>query len=228
MIPPKSIFPACLLGAFSIPASSAVLAGYNFNGDNLAQTDGLLGGGNAVLSGGARFPTPGDGSVEFPHGNTAGSLAASITANDYVGFTVTNNTGQPATLDTLTFDWWFNSPNASGTQFYRIDLLSSRLAFADGNAIAGREFGEGATPGVGFNAHDTRANAYANTFNVSSLGTLAASESIEFRLYYSTNRTTFSTDTVIDNLALNGTAVPEPSAALLGALGLLALLPRRR
>ena len=36
--------------------------------------------------------------------------------------------------------------------------------------------------------------------------------------------------TAIDNLSINGTftAVPEPSAALLGGLGLLALLRRRR
>jgi hypothetical protein len=40
----------------------------------------------------------------------------------------------------------------------------------------------------------------------------------------------FGNHTAIDNLSINGTfaAVPEPSAALLGGLGLLALLRRRR
>ena len=32
----------------------------------------------------------------------------------------------------------------------------------------------------------------------------------------------------LDNIAISGTIVPEPSAALLGGLGLLALLRRRR
>ena len=40
---------------------------------------------------------------------------------------------------------------------------------------------------------------------------------------------TAGTGTVrMDNVVINGTLVPEPSAALLGALGMIGLLRRRR
>jgi hypothetical protein len=75
-------------------------------------------------------------------------------------------------------------------------------------------------PGGGTAAGDT-----AN-IDLSALATLSIGQAHYFELTTSAHTTTLGNNWAIDNLTLNG--VPEPRAALLGSLGLLALLRRRR
>lgn len=222
------VLTAALLAGLSTSASAAILASYDFTGGSAAQSSGLLTGANATTGTGPAIRS--GGFIETSVSITPTTLALAITGNDYAAITITNNTGQVATLDTLTFDWWFNSPDASGTQSYSMFGLSDVNGFTDGQEFGVRTLGEGGTPGVSFNAHDSQAEALNVPFDISSLGSLADAASIEFRLYFVDTRSGVSSpDQLIDNIVVNGTAVPEPSSAvLLGALGSLALLRRRK
>ena len=211
--------------AVPMAADAEVLVRYEFNSNSAAQTSGSLSGGNVA----APVDSIAANAVEAAVGRTADTLANAITANDYAGFVLTNNSGQDAELETMTFDWWFNSPNASGTQYYRVHGLSDVNGFIDGQEFGTRELGEGSTPGVSFNAHDSAAEALNVSFDISSLGTLADGEAIEFRVYLVDNRSgTFSPDQLIDNITINGTLVPEPGSLALLGLGTLLVARRRR
>lgn len=57
--------------------------------------------------------------------------------------------------------------------------------------------------------------------------TLAGGESAIFTIVFS-GAASVSNSSAFDNLAFQGTVIPEPSTALLGGFGILLLLRRRR
>lgn len=225
------ILVAAVVSAVS-SASAAVLARYEFPGGSAAKTSGELIGANATTGAGPTLNA--SGFVLTSVIGTPTTLSAAISGEDYVAFTLSTSALQTASFTTLSFDWWLNSPNSSATgEFYSIFALADEdnNGFDTGDQLAVRTLNEGGTVGSGFNAHDTEADALNVVFDISSLADLAASESLEFRLYFVDNRSGVSSPSHrVDNFTVNGTSVlvPEPSALLLSLIGMIPLLARRR
>ena len=200
------IFPAAM-------SSAASLVGYDFVGASTAQSSGVLTGSSVSLNGGAAVRSGQTGYVEFSTGRTANSLSNSIAANDYVGFTLTNNlSGRGAVLDTITLDWGFNSPNQVAPPFYSLHTLGSRNgSFSTANQLDSLTLSKTGPDRV--QLYEGLANARPTTFDVSSLGTIQSGESIEFRVYFSDNRDQFSPDHLVDNVSVNGTIAKTTSVA---------------
>jgi len=66
------------------------------------------------------------------------------------------------------------------------------------------------------------------TNTVSRTGLTLDSNSVYFAFGTAPASGSIAPDSYFDNINITGTAIPEPSAALLGAIGFLALLRRRR
>jgi len=215
----------------STEASADVLTSYDFVGGSAAQTSGVLTGSNVTTGTGPTIVAAGTGYAKESTSPTTASLALAIPAEDYIEFTVSTSSVQTATLTTFTFDWWLNSPNATGTQSYSVYALSDVNGFVDGQQFGSKTLGEGGTPGVGFNAHDAEGKALGLSFNIAALGPLTTNDSITFRIYFVDNRTGVSSPFhAVDNVTVNGTVteVPEPGSLALLGLGGLMVARRRR
>lgn len=217
----------------SSTATAAILARYEFPGGSAVKTSGLVTGADVTTGSGPTLDAA--GYVSTSVSGTPTTLAAAITGADYVAFTLSTTAVQTASFTTLTFDWWLNSPNSTATgESYSMYALADEdgNGFDTGDQLGVRTLGEGGTIGSGFNAHDTQAEALNVSFTISSLADLAASDSLEFRLYFVDNRSGVSSPGHrIDNFTVNGTAVavvPEPSALALLGVGVIGLVVRRR
>jgi hypothetical protein len=87
------------------------------------------------------------------------------------------------------------------------------------------------TDGIGYTSvgsvYDLTTSFALKTFNLSSYSVLDNDSTVYFRITFN-GATSNAGNNRIDNIQINATAVPETSAALLGALGVLGLLRRRR
>ena len=163
--------------------------------------------------------------VSTPAGPTAGSSAASEwlfarsrnstgtsnttpgTSTDYFGFTVAAaNVGETLDLNTLKFDF-VAVGDVTGLARLFVNVDSGGF-----NAI-GSEFSATATSGFG-----TVTQASVD------LSSITGATSVEFRIGLGDNRDTDGAATYLQGIQLDANVIPEPSAALLGGLGLLALL----
>ncbi|MEP4047700.1 MAG: PEP-CTERM sorting domain-containing protein [Luteolibacter sp.] len=120
--------------------------------------------------------------------------------------------GKTLDIDTFTFDIARASTNGAASYFVRssVDSYASNLSEA-------------------FNFIGTSAKTV--TVDLTTFGTAFdnLSGDVEFRVYiHGRGNTTTSSGTYLDNVSFAGEAIPEPSAALLGAIGMLCLLRRRR
>ena len=137
-----------------------------------------------------------------------GNNVVTVVGATNISFYIENTGTQTITLENLHFDARRNTVAAS-TQV--------TFAYTTGD-LAG-------TSGVQELVATTTSTGYEISLSFLTDNTLAAGQSATF---------TFSNNAgaerlLIDNLGISGTiAVPEPSAALLGGIGLLALLRRRR
>lgn len=156
------------------------------------------------------------------NGDTDATAAFTGTApptTDYLGFTLTADAGFTIGLDTMTFDWGLGSNFGNMTTDFGYQIFASvdggtwSLVGGDVIASATYEFGE-------FTALPT-----ANV-DMSGLATTADGGDVEVRLYSYSGGNTASHVLVFNQIEFN--AIPEPSTTLLGGLGLLALLRRRR
>jgi hypothetical protein len=143
--------------------------------------------------------------------------AAAVTAEDYFTFTLSPTSGGSFSLTSLTFDYANYSTDGTfpTTTFF---VRSSVNSFTANTA-------------AGVSALASSDGAFANaTVSLSAAAFQNVTVPIEFRIYISDGTTDADRGAVLDNIFLNGTAIPEPSTAvsLLSGFGLFGLLRRRK
>jgi hypothetical protein len=148
---------------------------------------------------------------------TAGTTVAdSITNNSYFQFTVTPGAGQTIDFSSISLDVAKGGGSARG-----FSIASSADSYATlFSSLAGHPTAYDAAAGIA-----PQEDIYTNyAFDLSSLSDITTATT--FRVYSWSGA---ATNTIYyDNITLNGSAVPEPASAALGAIGLLTLLRRRR
>ena len=161
---------------------------------------------------------------------TGGSAANNIQVNRNVetggpwstSFTITPT----ATIDLTNFTLFYRAINGTGVNQSAAKNGTATLRVYLGSDTSGDLLGTYTDtfqdPGGGTTAGDVA------DINLSALPDLNSDQAYTFELTTSRGSETLGTFWAIDNLTLHGDVIPEPGAALLGSLGLLALLRRRR
>jgi len=210
------------------PAHAAVIANYNFN-SNLASSDTEP---NSTASNFVATVTNGSsgnfgrstGGNIFARSNglTGTTAAAAVSHGNFWSFSVTPVSGQMLNLTTLTFQTAHADTNTG--------------AGAGNTAVTMNFFVRSSVDGFAANVGDTFSQAYPTSFidrtvNLSGAAFQNLDSTVTFRLYVFESAEVDTNQGVRwDNVVLNGevVAIPEPSAALLGGIGALLLLRRRR
>jgi hypothetical protein len=211
----KKVLATLAMAALAVTAAHAgVLANYPFTGSSQASTD---------ADGNSTAGSFGDGagwtsSIDVGRGNVAPSISVvststdsstqsgAVTANDYWTFTITPNAGFTLNLSSLTFDYanYTNDATFPTENFFArssINGFSSNLAAAVTATVAS-------------------AGAFSNaSIDLSGASFQNVATPIEFRIYVYDGTTDADRGALLDNIVLNGTAVPEPGTWLLLCLG---------
>jgi hypothetical protein len=138
------------------------------------------------------------------------NLAGALTNNQYIGFTITLGTATTIDLTSFSFATDITSGTAAKNYWLLADVIGGTFDAADQ---------------IGSGSFSNNESKVITTFSTSSF-----SSNTEFRLYFDTGASTASHGFAIDDITLEATVtpIPEPSAALLGGIGTLLLLRRRR
>lgn len=216
---------ATSIALLTVTSQAAVLAAYNFN-------------------------TPGGTPI-------ASTVDPKVTANDFITSTADTNQGfsgagnvfirslataatQSAALDSRYFA--FTVSATSLTDELDLDQLSATLTLTTDNttsttnnlylqsSVGGFGSSNPIISGTGTSLTRTTSGTSTSTatFDLTGVSFQGLSGDVEFRFYISDNVDENGKINRLDNVSLTGDVIPEPSAALLGGLGLLALLRRRR
>jgi hypothetical protein len=201
-------------------AKADILADYPFTSSSRASTDVNPDSAASNIGDGAGITS----SVDATRGNVPPSLAVfsdditgtsnttSVTANEYVTFTLTPNSGQSFSLTNLNLDAanFTNDATFSAESFF---LRSSANAFASNI---------GSTQNILAGSNGTFANF---NFDLSGASFQNQTSAIEFRIYFQDTVNDPDRGILLDNIVINGTtatsAVPEPATWMLMGVGLL-------
>jgi hypothetical protein len=227
---PRIAIALSALAALAImPAEGTVIASYTFTGSSLASNDSSLDStaSNFIASG---FTS----SFDTTNGNAAPSLAITtsstgplgggtgelteanaISNEDYYSFTITPTLDPGDSLDFTSFTFDVAGRNSNSNSRYV--LRASTDSYATTLGVTG-------TVSLASDPSTWVSQNFTLSDDSILQGVTAATT---FRLYLIDNRGS-TAHILIDNVIINATTVPEPGAALLGAVGFIALLRRRR
>jgi hypothetical protein len=154
------------------------------------------------------------------------SYASAFSAGSYITFQITANAGFDLTLSSITFQVAAATTGPSDRAFYLVAETNPANFSATSTVLSTDRTaaGSGSIPYQTATSTNTVPQSY--TVDLSSLGGLAAGETIYFRFYLQTP--TASQGIAFDDIVVNGTvsasAVPEPSTyALIAGSSFLAL-----
>lgn len=152
--------------------------------------------------------------INVGNGNTFWTTEVSLTVAS--GFSVT--------LTDVTFDYWAvngsKAQNVNRQSDFTVTLIDPSSSVVEAVDIVDALNGTGVSPGAG--------TPVVATFTTPRALTLAGTYTLEIKGGDFLGNDETGNHTALDNLSINGDVVPEPSALLLGGLGLCALLRRRR
>lgn len=228
----RAIIAAFLAVTLSQQALTATLVAYDFSSD-LSQTEGDATGTNLVF--GSFFGVPTDSNTPYGYsGSTAAffvrshatgptteegdELSEAIGGNAYASITLTNTTGSDVELGEFNYNYWATDSSGEPTDY------TSHLV-VDGNAD-GFDVGDALGSSTILPPPPLQADALNVTYDISSLGTLGAGDSLEFRLYFTDTSTETELDIHrVDNISITTLEpIPEPSTVCLLLAGLGGLL----
>ena len=215
---------ATLAGLYTlVPAHSAILARYEFASASPVATTSLAG----VTAGnfGASITDTNQG---FSAGGnvflrslvTGADQTAALADDNYFSVTISaTNPGETLNLTSLTLDYAVQNDNASSFSG-AVYLQSTVGGTGTGNPVIA---GTGTT-----DTQNSSGFSFAQaTFDLSAAG-FQGLTSITFQFRFSDTADVTGDLNRMDNVTINGSVVPEPSSALIGGLGVLVLLRRRR
>lgn len=165
--------------------------------------------------------TFGGGGWLFANTGTDGANGTASSTTDYFNFTLSTPGQETLSLTNLTFNYGVGS-NATGvtSNFYY-------AVFASVNGGAFTQLGSTFDSGSLSLTQNATTNLGLQTINLSSISGV---DSVEFRVWVSSTFGNGNTGAIFQNISVDGAVVPvpEPSITMLGGLGALALLRRRR
>lgn len=224
---------ATAMFSFTAGSHAAVLASYDFTTGVTAQTiaassadaDVMAGNFSAVGTYSTNVGISSAGNAYLRSTTTASSQANALTAlasgsNDYFQVTISADPGMTLNLTSLTFGMSAQNNN-SGGNFTSTAVLSSNVN-GFGTAILG-------TGGITKTAAQSTSTVYTPLASYDLSGAqYQGLSTITFRLTVFDSINDNGDLSRFDDFTLNGAVVPEPSSALLGGLGILLILRRRR
>ena len=224
----QHLLPVIALCMTAATSHAAVLAQYDFNGASAVAstvaTDVTAGNFTPVGINPANVGLSGAGNAFLRSTRTQATQALALTdlnagLNDYQTVTISAGPGKFLDLTSVTFGFNANNNN-SGGNFTSTAVLSSNVN-GFGVAITGTDNSR------------TVAQSTSGPFTPTATFDLSASEynnlsTITFRLSTFDSINDNGDLSRFDDFTLNGDVIPEPSSTLLGGLGMLCLLRRRR
>ncbi len=213
--------------------AAVVISQFNFTGDSAASSDSEPITSTSNITQGAgisgtifasdRMEVRGNQTTASNSNNTlATQQPPAITANDYVTFTVTVPVGQVMSLTSLNYGW--ATQNAYRQSY---GIYTDKTGFTYANILDGLHASGSSGTGGSMTAFTSRS---IDLSGIASLQDLTDT-TVEFRFYITHPQSSSNLRAwAFDDIELSGTVevIPEPCAALLGGLGMLMLLRRRR
>lgn len=230
---PTSTLAALAALALAVSSHAAVISQFNFTGNSAASSDSEPITSTSDITQGAgitgtifasdRMEVRGNQTTASNSNNTlASQQPPAITADDYITFTVTVPVGQVMSLTSLDYSW--ATQNAYRQSF---GIYSDKTGFTYANILDGLHASGSAGTGGSMTAFTDREIDLSVFASLQDL----TNTTVEFRFYITHPQSSSNLRAwAFDDIVLNGTVdvIPEPTTALLGGLGMLALLRRRR
>lgn len=233
---------AAIIASYADGSSSGSAAYTNLTGSTIATVTDL----NSVGLDGLTTSTRSDGRAPsateiadaLPGGSdnnwisaSAGAVAGggAVSTTDYLGMTIGIN--EATTLASLGFQA-IDGSGYNGANLRNGGLVTTYSLFysLNGGAFTQIDSSKSSAAWTGTSGAESNGSAFLGpqsgiTFDLSLIGALVATDSVELRLNLQDTSNLSPKTNFLNSIQL--TTVPEPSAALLGGLGMLALLRRR-
>jgi hypothetical protein len=220
--------------ALSVSSQAAVvISQFNFTGNSAASSDTETITETSNITAGAgisgslfandRLEVRGNETTATNTNNTlASQQPPAITANDYVTFTVTIPAGYTMSLTSLDYAWATQNAYRQSYGIYT-DITGFTYAnILDGQHASGSSGTSGSM--TAFTSESIDLSGIASLQNLTDT-------TVEFRFYITHPQSSSALRAwAFDDIVLTGTVavIPEPTTALLGGIGMLCLLRRRR